>query len=47
VPESSVNFEDIVSSAQGNFDEKNKVLEASYFLLITELLLMHVTVLYN
>jgi len=41
----SVNFEDTVSCAQGNFEEKNMVLEASYFLLITGLLLMHVIIL--
>lgn len=43
MPEMSVNFEDIVSCAQGNFEEK----KASYFLLITGLLLMHVIILHN
>jgi len=47
MPELSVNFEESVSCAQGNFEEKNKVLEASYLLLITGLLLMHVIILYN
>jgi len=38
LPKLSINFEEILSRAHGNFKEQNKVLESSLIVIITALL---------
>ena len=51
VPKFSINFEEILSCAHGNFEEKNKVLEPSIIIInyciiiiILLLLLLHIII---